>query len=146
VSRPWRGNVRELRNFIERLRALGAADALALPTAESGHMGVAEVTQELAADASEPRASAGALPSSAALPNSNTSQATRSETGAAWAEPNASIFEQAYKDFREAWVDYGEKEYMRRVLDQNERNVATAAKKAGVDRTYIYRLIRKHEL
>ncbi len=30
VDRPWRGNVRELRNFIDRLRALGAAEALAM--------------------------------------------------------------------------------------------------------------------
>jgi two-component system, NtrC family, response regulator GlrR len=35
-GRPWVGNVRELRNFIERLTALGAAEALALPGADAG--------------------------------------------------------------------------------------------------------------
>ena len=30
LTRPWRGNVRELRNFVERARALGATEALAM--------------------------------------------------------------------------------------------------------------------
>ena len=56
------------------------------------------------------------------------------------------MFEQAYKDFRESWIDSGEKEYVRRLLLRHDRNVAAAAREAEVDRTYIYRLIRKHEL
>ncbi len=35
VGRPWLGNVRELRNFVERLRALGPSEAVALAPAES---------------------------------------------------------------------------------------------------------------
>ena len=58
----------------------------------------------------------------------------------------AKVFEQAYKDFREAWIDAGEKEYVRRLLLRHDRNVAAAAREADVDRTYIYRLIRKHDL
>src|SRR5262249_27526929 len=56
------------------------------------------------------------------------------------------IFEQGYKDFRESWIDAGEREYVRRLLSRHGRNVAAAAREADVDRTYIYRLIRKHEL
>ncbi len=56
------------------------------------------------------------------------------------------MFDLAYKDFRESWIDAGEKEYVRRLLMRHTRNVSAAAKKAGIDRTYIYRLIRKHEL
>ena len=59
---------------------------------------------------------------------------------------DARVFEQAYKDFRESWIDSGEKEYVRRLLVRHDRNVAAAAREAEVDRTYIYRLIRKHEL
>jgi transcriptional regulator of acetoin/glycerol metabolism len=59
---------------------------------------------------------------------------------------DARMFEQAYKDFRENWIDAGEKEYVRRLLLRHDRNVAAAAREAEVDRTYIYRLIRKHEL
>ena len=56
------------------------------------------------------------------------------------------LFDAAYKEFREAWIDQGEREYVRRLLHRHDRNVVNAARQAGVDRTYIYRLIRKHEL
>ena len=55
-------------------------------------------------------------------------------------------FEQPFKDFRERWIDRGEREYVRRLLDRHGRNVAFAAEEAGLDRTYLYRLIRKHGL
>jgi transcriptional regulator with GAF, ATPase, and Fis domain len=55
-------------------------------------------------------------------------------------------FEQPFKEFRERWLEHGEREYLRRLLDRAERNVAGAAEQAGLDRTYVYRLIRKHGL
>jgi two-component system, NtrC family, response regulator GlrR len=118
VTRAWRGNVRELRNFVERARALGASRALAMTTTGGG-------------------------PASAVSPVPPTPDGPLT-AGASSAE-NA-MFEQAYKDFREAWVDAGEKEYVRRLLLRHQRNVASAAREAEVDRTYIYRLIRKHDL
>ena len=119
VARPWRGNVRELRNFVERARALGATEALAMSRDP------ASVVREAAPAAAAPAAPAG------------TSTAPSID---------GQIFEQAYKDFREAWVDNGEREYIGRLLKRHARNVVAAAKEAEVDRTYIYRLIRKHEL
>ena len=56
------------------------------------------------------------------------------------------IFLKPYKDFRELWVDHGEREYVRRLLERHQKSVSEAAREAGVDRTYIYRLIRKHNL
>jgi transcriptional regulator of acetoin/glycerol metabolism len=55
-------------------------------------------------------------------------------------------FEQPFKDFRERWIDCGEREYVKRLLDRHGRSVAAAAAEAGLDRTYLYRLIRKHGL
>ncbi len=55
-------------------------------------------------------------------------------------------FEQPFKEFRERWIEQGEREYLRRLLERHERNVAAAAEHAGLDRTYVYRLIRKHGL
>ena len=129
IDRPWRGNVRELRNFVDRARALGAKEALAL----SAHGNPEPSTPQPARPNSPPPAAprpSPPLPSSPPASNG--------------VDPK--IFETAYKDFREAWIDSGEKEYVRRLLVRHDRNVAAAAREAGVDRTYIYRLIRKHEL
>jgi DNA-binding NtrC family response regulator len=132
MSRPWRGNVRELRNFVERARALGATEALAM-TSE----------REPSARPSSP-ASVGSVP--AAVPGTAAVPGPSAAAPAAADVTDPRIFQQAYKDFRESWVDSGEKEYIRRLLVRHDRNVAAAAREAEVDRTYIYRLIRKHEL
>jgi transcriptional regulator with GAF, ATPase, and Fis domain len=100
---PWLGNVRELRNFVERACAIGAKDALRSGAASNGSGG-----------------------------------------SAAGAGPVA--FDQPFKEFRERWIDHGEREYLRRLLERHGRNVPAAAEAAGLDRTYVYRLIRKHGL
>jgi two-component system response regulator GlrR len=123
LDRPWRGNVRELRNFVERARALGANEALAI----GGASRAAPPSEQLPAPA-------------VAAP-----QPTRTASMTSTLD-DPKTFEGAYKDFREAWIDSGEREYVRRLLLRHDRNVASAAREAGVDRTYIYRLIRKHEL
>jgi transcriptional regulator with GAF, ATPase, and Fis domain len=129
VDRPWRGNVRELRNFVDRARALGAKEALAMAS-----QSVRSSVERIEAAAPAPmRESSSSLPvGPAATP--------------VFQADDPRVFEQAYKDFRESWIDSGEKEYVRRLLLRHSRNVAAAAREAEVDRTYIYRLIRKHEL
>jgi transcriptional regulator with GAF, ATPase, and Fis domain len=101
---PWLGNVRELRNFVERLCAFGARDAMG-----------------------------GSLAPPPAGPEEPP-------------EGTPVAFEQPFKEFRERWIDHGEREYVRRLLERHGRNVAVAAESAGLDRTYVYRLIRKHGL
>jgi two-component system, NtrC family, response regulator GlrR len=128
MVRPWRGNVRELRNFVERARALGATEALAMTSS----------SQQVVSPSDVP--SAPPLPSGVPQPGSLSPPSTPLNP------TDARMFEQAYKDFRENWIDAGEKEYVRRLLLRHDRNVAAAAREAEVDRTYIYRLIRKHEL
>ena len=100
---PWLGNVRELRNFVERACAIGARDALRRA----------------------PR---------------------RDRSGRRRRARRAVAFEQPFKEFRERWIDHGEREYLRRLLERHGRNVSAAAEAAGLDRTYVYRLIRKHGL
>jgi transcriptional regulator with GAF, ATPase, and Fis domain len=105
ASRPWLGNVRELRNFVERAAALGTRDALAL--AHGGDRGA-------------PPAAQGAAPT---------------------IDPG-----RPFREAREAWIEHFERAYVRALLERHAHNVSAAAEAAGLDRTYVHRLIKKHEL
>ena len=76
---PWLGNVRELRNFVERACAIGAQGR----------------------DAVQPR--------------------RRSRPPRRPRQPDASAvaFEQPFKEFRERWIDHGEREYLQRLLERH---------------------------
>jgi DNA-binding NtrC family response regulator len=105
LDRPWLGNVRELRNFVERAVAFGARQAAAL-------------------------SDAGAPAPTPAPPAAIT-------TGGVL----EGAFEKPYREFR----DEAEREYLRRLIQRHGGNVTAAAQAAGIDRTYIHRLVRKHE-
>ena len=49
-----------------------------------------------------------------------------------------------YKEFREKWIDLGEREYVRRLMVRTKRSSGAASREAGLERTYLYRLIKKH--
>jgi transcriptional regulator with GAF, ATPase, and Fis domain len=95
LTRAWTGNVRELRNFLDRAAALGlkeATDFGAAPATSSG----------------------------ADLP---------------------SAFHRPYREF----CDDMEREYLKRLLARHGGNATAAAHAAGLNRTYIHRLIKKHD-
>ncbi len=117
---PWMGNVRELRNFAERVRALGAEDAFAMMRGA----GPKPPPQPTMDTPSTP-------PPDVPSPDSP-AQATEID------------FDRPYKEVREEWIDYLERAYFRRLLERHGRNVSEAAQAAGVDRTYVYRLIRRY--
>ncbi len=105
AARPWLGNVRELRNFVERAVALGAKEALAMiPAGQKKPEG----------------AGADGLP--------------------------AVDLDQPFKDLRERWLDHLERAYVAGLLQRHHWNVSAVAQAAGLDRTYVHRLIRKHDL
>jgi transcriptional regulator with GAF, ATPase, and Fis domain len=108
ARRPWLGNVRELRNFVERAVAFGAREALAMAASPA---------------ATSPSAS----------------------IAGAWGGLEVT-FDRPLREAREAWIDAFEREYVRRLLARHDGNVQEAAATADVDRTYVYRLIRKHGL
>jgi two-component system, NtrC family, response regulator GlrR len=100
-ARPWLGNVRELRNFVERLTTLGEREALAGTPA-----------------ATAPTTSRPLLP--------------------------ADWLTLPLRDVRERCSNQMEQEYLRALLERHGRNVSAAAQAAGVDRTYLHRLLRKY--
>jgi two-component system, NtrC family, response regulator GlrR len=51
-----------------------------------------------------------------------------------------------FREVRARWLDHLEREYVRSLLSLHQGNISAVGKAAGLDRTYIYRLIRKHDL
>lgn len=116
ASQRWPGNVRQLKSFAERVMALG------LPRAVQMLKGV-EV----------PRPSAPMPPMNSAPLTSVTSPLTVDDT-------------LPFKELRERWVEHLEREYLIKLIARVGRNAGTLADSAGLDRSYINRLLKKHEL
>ena len=53
---------------------------------------------------------------------------------------------QPLREAREAWVSTFERRYLEELLRQHDNRVSAAARAAGVDRIYFYRLLWKHGL
>ncbi|HJL16727.1 MAG TPA: sigma 54-interacting transcriptional regulator [Sandaracinaceae bacterium LLY-WYZ-13_1] len=51
-----------------------------------------------------------------------------------------------YKEARRALLDEFERRYVARLLEQSDGNVSAAARRARMDRTYLIKLIQRHEL
>jgi two-component system response regulator GlrR len=100
ARRPWLGNVRELRNAVERMLALGP-DALDDdgPVAPTNTEGLPPVP-----------------------------------------------LDQPFKQVRQAWTDHLERVYIAGMLQRHGRSLARIAEASGLDRSYVHRLMRKHEL
>jgi DNA-binding NtrC family response regulator len=107
--RRWRGNVRELRSFAERVLTLGAREALA----------------SLATDDIAPEAQA---------------------ADEAPVHLSEELLRLPYRRMRELCLDAVEREYVRTVLARHDQNVSATAAAAGLNRTYLHRLIRRHGL
>jgi two-component system, NtrC family, response regulator GlrR len=128
---PWTGNVRELRNFAERVMAVGAPRALAMATAVEG-------APESGTSASAPEARATVQSGGESIVEGEDASVTvRGPDG--W-------FEAGFKDFRDRWSDIGEREYLRRLMLRTNRSTSQASREAGLDRTYLYRLLRRHNM
>lgn len=131
---PWTGNVRELQLYAERLRASGGesrdfpepAEPFddVIPTFEN-ELGTMEVP--ILTEADQAAALAGTSGDAPRLPPG--------------LEP---WFETGFKEFRERWIELGEREYLRRLMRRTNRSSGTASREAGLERTYLYRLLKKH--
>lgn len=117
--RTWRGNVRELRNFVERVRALGPRRAIEL--LEGNAQGPPTVNPPIPPPPESIRGGFGDEE-----PLTGTIQ-----------------FKQPYRIFRDKWSERGDREYLQRLMLRNGNDVGAAATEAEVDRSYLYKLIRR---
>jgi transcriptional regulator with GAF, ATPase, and Fis domain len=120
---PWPGNIRQLRNHVERCVALGDAG---LPPS---------------LDTCPP-------PPIAPTPNTVSSHAPPQTTASSHATaPRTEIdVTEPLRVARQRWTTQFERLYLEAVLSRHDNNVAAAARAAGVDRIHFYRLLWKHGL
>ena len=123
ATRTWRGNVRELRNVLDRARALGVERAFSREEREIG-----------AVPALDLRASA-IVPAGPLEP---------SDPGGL--DIPAEFLDLPHRDFRERWAETGEKIYLERQLRLADGNVSKVSRQIQLARTYTHKLIKKHGL
>lgn len=106
----WPGNIRELKNAIER----------AISFCESDLIDVSHLPDYL-----------------------KDSGVRESSLGSSTQELDASL---PFKEAKEKWVENFEKDYLIKILKNNDLNISKAAKEAGIDRKSIQRLLKKYNL
>jgi DNA-binding NtrC family response regulator len=111
AAHDWPGNVRQLKNVIDRALALAPHAEVLDPVL----LGLEEL--------STPRAS------------------TASNVAAPATLVDPSI---QFKEAKESLVQAWEREYVAALLDKAGGNVSLAARRAGIDRVYLHRLMKKH--
>lgn len=60
--------------------------------------------------------------------------------------PSDKLLELPYKEARRQVLDDFEAHYLKHLLERSEGNVASAARGAGMDRTYLIKLLQRHGL
>jgi DNA-binding NtrC family response regulator len=77
------------------------------------------------------------------LKDSGNTGARESSLGSSTQELDASL---PFKEAKEKWVENFEKDYLIKILKNNDLNISKAAKEAGIDRKSIQRLLKKYGL
>lgn len=133
---PWMGNVRELRLYAERLRSGDLVRAAA-----TAHLDAADSD-----DFRNMRLAEGELGTMEAptLPTLLGSEPAAADIGRMLPIALEPWFLIGFKEFRERWIDLGEREYLRRLMLRTSRSSSAASREAGLERTYLYRLLKKH--
>ena len=117
----WTGNVNELRLYAEQVRASGGALHL-VPEPPDPHL------EEL------PRADFTSMDPPTATSHVDPPLPAGLDP---W-------FVIGFKEFREKWIELGERAYLKRLMARTNRSSGVASREAGLERTYLYRLVKKH--
>lgn len=139
-GRMWQGNVRSLRNFVERAAVLGPHEALSLMAADRQDppTGITRMPTNLVEEEDTVSIQDGSLDA----PAPPSSSLIMPLEGMLAPELPLDLLSRNYRDFREAWIEHGERLYMNRLLEKHKGNVTAASKEAGINRTYAYKLLK----
>ena len=133
---PWMGNVRELKLYAERLRSGDFVRAVA-----TAHLDAVDSDDFRRLRSFEGEVGTMEAPT---LPTLLGQQPAVADIGRMLPVALEPWFLIGFKEFRERWIDLGEREYLRRLMLRTNRSSSAASREAGLERTYLYRLIKKH--
>lgn len=153
-THAWPGNIRELRNFGQRAAIRGwerlFAESYASPastrppeTEASGHVLGQQPNMPV------PRESTGQVPAMMdrveEIPPSST-HTPSSRTLPPREEPPGFTFGETLADFRGRWSRFGEAFFLKALLRAVHGRIGPASEAAGIDRSHLHRLLRRHGL
>ena len=127
---PWPGNLHELRRYAERIRTLTSSDA----TPSFSYLGTHRRDDEGTVE----------TPTFPALMHGEAALPAVHDLGQLLPPALEPWFGIGFKEYRERWIELGEREYLRRLMARTNRSSSAASREAGLERTYLYRLIKKH--
>ncbi len=131
MRQKWPGNVRQLRNAIERMLAL----RMELGGGESQLVGLGTDFHDFTAETTLPEAA----PLSPSAPPPIPVTAARQDTPPTKPLP-------PFREAREKALGAFEREYLTQLWADAEGNVSRAARAAGIDRKYLRKLLKRHGL
>ncbi len=118
LSHDWPGNIRELRNTVERMALMDGADPFM------------RRPQRLEGTPAGNSGPPGSVSNAPAVPAGNL----------------VADYDLPFKDAKDGLVSAFEREYLSRLLSRTNNNIARAAREASIDRKYLYTLLAKHGL
>ncbi len=133
---PWMGNVRELRLYAERLASGDTAHAVATAALDA-----ADCEDFRRARSAEGELGTSEIPT---IPSVVGGEPAAADLGRMLPIALEPWFVVGFKEFRERWIELGEREYLRRLMLRTSRTSSAASREAGLERTYLYRLLKKH--
>ena len=148
----WPGNIRELRNAIEKAVALSINGVITADYFER------ELTTSFYRGRNAPARQTGtddysddAYSPLQDTPSASTRPVTWIDEGPEWAAVQTRILDEegamrAFKDAKEEIISGFERKYIEVLLERTGNNISKASRKAGIDRRHFYRLLKKHDI
>jgi DNA-binding NtrC family response regulator len=148
MARPWPGNVRQLRNVVERAVALGRLD-ITDPSGQTVGQSLDDSTAEQAvpvASSATPEPAAAKAAPAAQTPAAEANIGGEVAIGSDAFVLPGNLLDQRYKIARGILLEQFERAYLEQLLARHDGNYTRSARAADINRVYLLRLLDKYDM